>query len=216
MALRGPSGPNLLVQAVSRTKDGNTDDRSAQDDGQLVRDAQAGELAAFEVLVGRYQRRATSLAYRLLNNVDDAAEVTQEAFLKAFDKLGSLSRPGRFGSWFLRIVSNLALNRRRARALRKSAALHAGAEHDERAEIDIADRRAASPAAEASGEEVRRMIAEAIDQLPEMQRQALVLFSIEKMPQKQVARLLGCSVEAVKWHVFTARKKIKEKLKDYL
>jgi RNA polymerase sigma factor (sigma-70 family) len=59
-------------------------------------------------------------------------------------------------------------------------------------------------------------IAEALDRLPEMQREALVLFSMAKLPQRQVARMLGCSVEAVKWHVFTARKKLKDALREYL
>ncbi len=63
---------------------------------------------------------------------------------------------------------------------------------------------------------MRRLIGESIEELPEMQRQALVLFSIAELPQKEVASMLGCSVEAVKWHVFTARKKLKDKLKDYL
>jgi RNA polymerase sigma-70 factor (ECF subfamily) len=68
----------------------------------------------------------------------------------------------------------------------------------------------------ASGKEVQQMLGEFIDELPDMQRQALVLFSLQKMPQKEVAEVLGCSVEAVKWHVFTARKKLKERLRDHL
>jgi len=191
--------------------------RQVNDDGGLVRAARRGEPAAFEKLVGRYQRRAAAVAYRLLNNRDDAMEVVQDAFLQAFDKLGSLSRPGRFGPWFMRIVSNLALNRRRARALRTTASLDAAADGDRgRAEISLPDSRAVSPPSAASAEELRQLMARAIDELPEMQRQALVLFSIAQLPQSEVAGLMGCSVEAVKWHVFTARKKLKDKFSDYL
>ena len=68
----------------------------------------------------------------------------------------------------------------------------------------------------ASAEELGGQIAAAIDGLPEMQRQALVLFSIAKLPQKEVARQLGCSVQTVKWHVFQARKTLKDELKEYL
>jgi RNA polymerase sigma-70 factor, ECF subfamily len=186
------------------------------DDARLVRQVLAGEIPAFDELVRRYQRRAMAVSYRLLNNRDDAMEVTQDAFLKAFDKLGSLSRPERFGSWLLRIVSNLSLNRRRSRALRKATSLDV-AEPDETTPGDNQpDVREDRPDEVASGSEVQVLIQRELEKLPDKQRQALVLFSVQKMPQKEVAELLGLSVEAVKWHVFSARKKLKEKFKDYL
>ena len=73
-----------------------------------------------------------------------------------------------------------------------------------------------SPFEQAAGGDLRELIRREIQQLPEKQRMCLVMFSIEKIPQKHVAEILGCSVEAVKWHVFTARKKLKEVLEDYL
>ncbi len=185
------------------------------DDGVLVRAALKGELAAFDRLVQRYQRQATAVAFRLLNNMDDALETVQDAYLNAYGKLKSLTEPDRFGSWLLRIVSNLALNRRRSRTLRKAMSLDAGDAEEER-EIDLADEHAERPDDAASAADVQRLISETIAGLPEVQRQALMMFSVEQMPQKRVAEILGCSVEAVKWHVFTARKKLKERLKEYL
>jgi RNA polymerase sigma-70 factor (ECF subfamily) len=182
----------------------------------LVRSARRGDLGAFEVLVGRYQRQATAVAYRLLNNREDAMDVVQDAFLRAYDKLGTLSHPGRFGSWLLRIVSNLSLNFRRSRALRRMAPLELSDEDEAARGFVRADPHAPDPAAVASASEMRGLLARAISQLPEMQRQALVLFCIEKLPQKEIAGMLGCSVEAVKWHVFAARRKLKERFKDYL
>jgi len=184
------------------------------DDGELVKAARKGQLAAFDKLVERYQRQATAVAFRLLNNLDDAMEITQDAFLNAYGKLDSLSDSARFGPWLLRIVSNLALNRRRARTLRRTASLDGTESQGDERELNLPDPSAISPEAAASANDVKRLIAKALDELPEMQRQALVLFSIEQMPQKEVAAILGCSVEAVKWHVFTARKKLKDKLKD--
>lgn len=213
---------NPVAAAVSSNLEGASDDGPevgppGPGDGELVRAARKGQLAAFDRLVERYQRQATAVAYRLLNNMDDAMEIVQDAFLNAFDKLESLSEPGRFGPWLLRIVSNLSLNRRRARMLRRAASLDAAdEENSDRPELNLADERTAGPEAQASAKDVQRLIAKALDELPEMQRQALVLFSIQEMPQKEVAAILGCSVEAVKWHVFTARKKLKDKLKDYL
>ena len=208
---------NVLVNAVSGDIDGKAGDRQAGADGELVRWTRRGDLGAFEVLVGRYQRRATAVAYRLLNNREDAMDVVQDAFLKAYEKLDSLSKPGRFGPWLLRIVSNLALNFRRSRALRKMDPLEVGDDGDRPGgRISRPDPKAPNPPQEVSAEEMRGLLARAIEQLPDMQRQALVLFCIEKMPQKEVASMLGCSTEAVKWHVFAARKKLKERFSEYL
>ena len=207
--MRAPAGRSRLPARADQTGD------PAVDVGRLVRSALAGDLAAFDTLVERYQRQATAVAQGLLNHRDDAMEVTQDAFLRAFDKLATLSSPEQFGPWLMRIVSNQALNRRRSRALRQTASLDA-AGSDGRGEWNLPDRRAESPVEAASSKELKGKIAEAIDELPEMQRQALVLFSIARLPQKEVARQLGCSVQAVKWHVFSARKKLKEQLEEYL
>lgn len=191
-------------------------DLQGADDGELVLAVLRGQLSAFDELVRRHQRQATGVAYRLLSNRDDAMEVVQDAFLQAFEKLGTLSKPGRFRSWLLRIVSNLALNRRRSRALRRMSPLELNVEcQQDRSEINRPDPKALAPDRAALACEMEQIIEQTIDQLPETQRSALLLFVRTEMPQKEIAGLLGCSVEAVKWHVFTARKKLKEKLKDY-
>jgi len=202
---------------VSNPQDGMCEDLAGSQVAHLVRRARGGDLGAFDTLVGRFQRKAAAVAYRLLNNLDDAMEISQDAFLRAYEKLGTLSKPERFGPWLMRIVSNLALNRRRSRALRSTVSLDASGTRDEgRAEVNLPDARSHTPAEIASAGEMQERLARALEDLPQMQREALVLFSMGKMPQKQVAEMLGCSVEAVKWHVFTARKKLKEVLKEYL
>ena len=202
---------------MSSATEGKGERPQGSDDAELVAAARRGELGAFDTLVGRYQRQATSVAYRLLNNMDDAMEVTQDAFLQAYDKLATLSKPERFGAWLMRITSNLALNRRRWRSLRKAIPLEGLGEGDEdRGEMQLSDPSAVMPDQAASAEDVKKIMAEVIAELPEMQRQALTMFCIDELPQKEIAQTLGCSVEAVKWHVFTARKKLKERLKDYL
>jgi RNA polymerase sigma-70 factor (ECF subfamily) len=191
-------------------------DWADREDAELVRASLDGQVDAFNTLVERYQRKAASLAYRFLNNREDAMEVTQDAFLKAYDKLRTLDRPERFRSWLLRVVSNLALNRRRRRALRKTTSLDAGPGDERSIEATLPDEHVAMPEQTASAGELNSRIERALAQLPDKQRQALVLFSIEKMPQKEVAKVLECSVEAVKWNVFAARKKLKDELSDYL
>ena len=197
--------------------DANAADRQGPSDAKLVAAVLRGELAAFDQLVRRYQKQATATAYRLLNNTDDAMEVVQDSFLRAFERLGSLSRRERFGPWLSRIVANLALNRRRGRALRRAASLERMAEGgQDKPEPARRDPHAATPAQLASAAELQGIIDKAIDQLPQMQAQALLLFTKAEMSQSKIAGILGCSVEAVKWHVFTARKKLKKILTDYL
>ena len=184
---------------------------------QLVRRAQDGDIEAFADLVRQYQRRAVSVAYRLLGNAEDAGDVSQDAFLRAHRHLSQLQDAARFGPWLMRTVSNLALNFRRARAMRSAQPLD--------------DSMVASPVLRNPGtgrpvvvdggdgplpEELRDAVTEAMGQLPDKQRLALVLFSVEGMPQKEVAEILDCSVELVKWNVFQARKKLKELLAEHL
>src|SRR6266542_3273362 len=82
-------------------------------DGQLVQHAVAGHRPAFDDLIRRYQRQCVAVSYRLLGNTNDALEVTQDAFLKAYTNLHTLEQPEAFRGWLMRIVSNLSLNYRR-------------------------------------------------------------------------------------------------------
>src|SRR6187549_233269 len=92
-------------------------------DGWLVQQTLGGDRRAFDNLIGRYQRQAVAVSYRLLGNSHDALEVTQDAFLKAFKSLGTLQKPEAFAGWLMRIVSNLSLNFRRARKTRSQLPL---------------------------------------------------------------------------------------------
>jgi RNA polymerase sigma-70 factor, ECF subfamily len=175
-------------------------------DGHLVREVIAGRRQAFDELIRRHQRQAFSVSYRLLGRSEDALEVTQNSFLKAFTSIGTLQQPEAFAGWLMRIVSNLSLNYRRGRKSNQQLPL------DDLLETDGLD----DPTHRLAGREIGGELQKALAQLPEKQRLALMMFTVDQMPQKAVAEALDCSVEAVKWHVFQARKKLKELLKDYL
>ena len=199
------------------------DDPASPSDGTLVEQVLAGRREAFDVLIGRYQRQAVAVSYRLLGSSHDALEVTQDAFLKAFSSLATLQKPEAFGGWLMRIVSNLSLNYRRSRKTRSSQLPLddlLGATSTEQTDSTGATSdwmaRSGDPVRRLEGEEMGRKLKEALAALPEKQRLAIVMFTIDEMPQKQVAEALNCSVEAVKWHVFQGRKKLKELLKDQL
>lgn len=201
-----------------RTTDCDADRPAARStDGNLVQRTLAGCRPAFDDLIRRYQRQAVAVSYRLLGSTQDALEVTQDAFLKAFVNLASLQKPEAFGGWLMRIVSNLSLNFRRARKPRRQLSLDyllASTNNNPANDDPSADR--ADPVHQLASAEMGRRLRQALRELPDRQRCAVILFTIEQLPQKQVAQTLGCSIEAVKWHVFQARKKLKEILRDYL
>ncbi|MCP4593539.1 MAG: sigma-70 family RNA polymerase sigma factor [bacterium] len=186
----------------------------ARADAEAVARAVQGDSEAFDELVRRYQRRAVAVAYRLVGDTHAAADVAQDAFVRAYRGLGSLQDRQRFGAWLMRIVSNLALNYRRSRRSGPSVPLNTafeGAEGFRRASDGV--RLAAPPPSDgADVDDLTLAIEQAMEELPEKQRMALTLFSVEGMPQKEVARIMGCSVELVKWNVFQARKTMKVKL----
>ncbi len=190
-------------------------------DGQLVARVLAGQRKEFDELVRRHQRQAVAVAYRLLGNTNDALEVTQDAFLKAFTSLDTLQKPEAFAGWLMRIVSNLSLNFRRSRKIRSQLPLDDLLSTSEGGGVETRGgsewtARSDDPVHTLEGRELGKKLQEALQQLPEKQRLAIVLFTIEQMPQKEVAEALECSVEAVKWHVFQGRKKLKELLKDLM
>jgi RNA polymerase sigma-70 factor (ECF subfamily) len=191
-------------------------------DGQLVERVLAGDRKAFDQLIVKYQRQAVAVSYRLLGNSQDAQEVSQDAFLKAFTSLNTLQKPGAFGGWLMRIVSNLSLNYRRARKVRQQLPLDdvlgptASNESQSAGGGSEWMSKSGDPVHALESREMGAKLQAALQQLPEKQRLAIVMFTIDEMPQKQVAEALDCSVEAVKWHVFQGRKKLKEILKDHL
>ncbi len=200
----------------ARQVDAVADDSARRLDGEAVRRTLGGDTAAYDRLIEGYQRRAVAVSYRLLGNIEDAMDVCQDAFLKAFRSLGTLQEPERFGAWLMRIVTNLSLNFRRGRRANLSLTTDDdGATMDERAaSLSPHGRTSASDSLESA--ETQQAVSAAIATLPEQQRLALVLFAVEGLPQKEVAEILQCSVEMVKWNVFQARKKLREALDEYL
>ena len=185
-------------------------------DAQAVASSLAGDTSAYDKLIIKYQRRAVAVSYRLLGNINDAMDVCQESFIRAYRSLGSLEQPGRFGAWFMRIVSNLSLNFRRQR--RPQLSLTTDDESGGIVEIWSASnqRKSPTPSDSMSETETQDAITSAVEALPEQQRLCLVMFALEGIPQKEVAEILNCSVEMVKWNVFQARKTLKETLAEFI
>jgi len=160
------------------------------------------------------------MAVRLLRNVDDAVEVAQEGFLRAWQGLGQLKEPARFGPWLMRIVANQAFNYRRHYLRDPKISLTAAQGEQEGEQLFSLESQLAgkepSPEEQIGAVELARALQEAIDELPENLRVPLVLFSIEKLPQKEIADIMKCSIQTVKWSIFEARRRLRKRLKKLL
>ena len=174
---------------------------------RLVKASQAGDRGAFDELMRLYQRRAMQVAVRMLGNADEAAEAVQSGFVKAYLSIKKLREPKRFEAWFFRIITNTAISQRRAAKYRAEKIKIAG---------DCGSKKVFSPEEREVGEELKEAIPRAMLKLSKKEAEAIALFGIEDLPREKVAEIMGCSAEAVKWHVFKARQKLKVLLKEYL
>jgi RNA polymerase sigma-70 factor (ECF subfamily) len=175
---------------------------------RLVWASRTGDKAAFDRLVLLHQRQAVGLALGILGNRDDAAEVVQEAFIKAHLSLGRLSQPERFRFWLLKIVANEAVSRRRA-ARRRRIVTHLFLAAQ-------AQRQSPGPQEKENADELQQAIERAMRQLTDKEARSIALFGLDDLPQDEVARIMGCSAGAVRWHVHQARKKLRVLLKEHL
>jgi RNA polymerase sigma-70 factor (ECF subfamily) len=178
-----------------------------RDTEQLVKASQAGDRGAFDELVLLYQRCAMCAAVRILGNAEEAAETVQNGFVNAYLNIGKLKDAEQFEIWLLRIVTNAAISQ--ARKAKRNA---------QKITIDdsLEDKKVLSPVESESSEELKEKIKQAMLKLSKKEAKAISLFGLEDLSHKKVAEIMGCSVEAVRWHVFRARQKLKVLLKDYL
>ncbi|MBN1846006.1 MAG: sigma-70 family RNA polymerase sigma factor [Sedimentisphaerales bacterium] len=192
----------------------------SHDDVKLVEAARAGQSEAFDRLVERYQRQAVAVAGRLLHNLDDALEVAQEGFIRAYQALEQLNDPQRFGSWLMRIVANQALNYRRSHRRDPKVSLERSWMSEDGSEsggpLSLLAGKEPSAPQQYAAQELAEAMQQAIEELPENLRDPLVLFTVEKLPQKEIAEMLNCSLQTVKWSVFEARRRLRIRLEKWL
>lgn len=184
-------------------------------EADLVCRAQAGDTGAFDALVRMYARRAVSLAYRVVHEGQDAQDVAQEAFLRAFRNLSQLDDPARFGTWMMRVVWTQALNFKRAQKRRLSVSFDEVVEATSQVRNPATGQPLMTALEDSEGplpDAMRKALTAAIEKLPEQERLSLILHKVEGLPQKQVAEILDISVEMVKWNVFQAKKKLRDLL----
>jgi RNA polymerase sigma-70 factor (ECF subfamily) len=188
-------------------------DTTVDDDRLLLTRAQGGDISAFEALVARHEEKVYGLALRMTRSEADAAEITQDTFLSAYQHLGEFRGEAAFGSWVHRIAANNALMRlRRQRVLDVVTEDLAGPEFTDRGSL------AESPETDWSrraddkmlDEELGRAIQEATDALPEGYREVFLLKDVEGLSYEEISEMVGISVPAVKSRLHRARLALRE------
>jgi len=175
-------------------------------DDDLIASCLAGDWAAFDVLVARYQRIVYQLSYRMVGHVEDAKDIVQEAFLRAYRSLDNFRRGVPFSSWILKITSNLCIDHLRQRH-RRPLSLEAGMEQG----LELPDTQP-SPEESYLLEERHRAVQQAMMELPERYRLPLILRHFHGLSVEEVARTLGQPVGTVKSNLFRAREQLKRSL----
>ena len=174
------------------------------EEATLAGRARTGDRDAFGELVGRYADQARRVARAVLQDPDDADDAAQDAFLSALVKLEQYDPSRPFGPWLMRIVANAATDRRRRRRVRRAEALDEGL-------VAGAQRPDADTERELLGERLRQALAE----LPERRRLAVVLFDVEGYSHAEVGGILGMPEGTVRSEVFHARRRLRTLLADW-
>jgi len=182
-------------------------DQSAATDVVLVRAAQKGDLAAFEELVARHRDKIFARAFSLMRNEEDAVDLSQEAWIKCWQRLKQFQGDSSFATWMTRIVINLCLDQLRKQKRHRTESIE---QLDD--EVGGVERQmpilTTNPTAGLERAELRQRIDKALGQLSVEHRTVLVLHEFEELEYKQIAKVMGCSIGTVMSRLFYARRKM--------
>jgi len=202
------SAPSATVEALSQLED-----------ILLVRQAQGGSAAAYNELVRRYQRQIYGVIYHMTAHHEDADDLAQEVFVKAWQALKSFKGDSSFFTWLYRIAINRTLNHLKQRNYRNSR--HAMSLNDLDVDAErhpdlvalVSDK---TPRRDLALEELKEKLNAAMQRLSENHRTVVSLHDIQGLPHDEIAIILGCNVATVRTRLFYARQQLQGILSDYL
>jgi RNA polymerase sigma-70 factor (ECF subfamily) len=182
-------------------------DYSSAADESLVQMSQEGDLAAFEELVARHRDKIYARAFSMVRNEDEAFDISQEAWVKSWQRLKQFQGQSSFGTWLTRIVINLCLDQLRKRKRQRAESIeemdedHGGVER----QMPVVT---VNPTERLELGELRQRIDHALGQLSYEHRTVLILHEFEEMEYKQIAKEMDCSIGTVMSRLFYARRKM--------
>jgi RNA polymerase sigma-70 factor (ECF subfamily) len=183
---------------------------------ELVKRARKGELTAYDELVRRYQERIYATIYHMTANHEDANDLAQEAFIKAFRALRSFKGGSSFYTWVYRIAVNKTINflkQRRSRVHMSLNDLDFNAEHDPDLVALVSDK---TPRREATLTELQEKLNTAMQKLSEPHRLVVTLHDVQGLSHEEVAKIMDCNIGTVRSRLFYARQQLQAYLSDYL
>ncbi|MCU0792211.1 MAG: sigma-70 family RNA polymerase sigma factor [Opitutaceae bacterium] len=191
--------------------------REAEVDWWLVQRIQAGEVERFDELVHKYRERIWSVVYHLTSNREDAADLTQDAFIKAFKSINRFQGQSAFFTWLYRIAVNGALNHLQKAKLRRFFSLEQIRDEEPVAELvaQLADPGASSDR-RACLSELQQKLNEAMQKLSIKHRTVVTLFEIDGLSHEEIAEITGTSVGTVRSRLHYAKELLKSDLSAYL
>jgi RNA polymerase sigma-70 factor (ECF subfamily) len=175
------------------------------DDLSWVQQSLSGDTGAYAALVKQHQKMVHAMAFRMTGSLDDAEDLTQETFLRAYRQLDSFRGESKFSTWLCQIAVNLSLNWR-AREHRR-VEVHAKWAEDALSQNEPGNE---------FPDEWSRQVQNALDRLPPKQRAAIILTVYENQSHAEAAKVLKCSETTISWRVFAARRKLKRWLKPMI
>lgn len=187
-------------------------------DNQLVARALEGDLPSFERLVARYQNKIMGYAARMLSDREEAEDVTQEVFIKAYRSLDSFRGESSFSTWIYRIATNLCIDRlrKKKRSPQQAYSLDEPMDKDEeKGSREIPDV-STEPTRSIEKEELRARVREMVAEMPEKLRAVLIMCDMQGMAYEDIAKVLNCPVGTVKSRLFHARADLGRRLRPYV
>lgn len=177
------------------------------DENILIEKTLQGDVHSFELIVRNYHMMVYTLAYRVLKNREEAEELAQDVFLKVYQSLGSFNRKSKLSTWIYRITYNYSINKFKSQK-RKIETI----EIDNSVEFNISSSQDAHH--DMSVVEKRKIINDSILKLPEAEKIIITLYYYEELPIKEIAEIVGISVQNVKVKLYRSRQKLMIELKD--
>ena len=178
-----------------------------EQEAQIVRRVLEGDVNAFEDLVTEHEKGVYAIAQRMTGNAEDAADMTQETFIKAYNSLSSFRGDSKFSVWLYRIATNVCLDFLRSRSRKPTVSLSVEDDEGEETQLDVADE-SQSPELLLERSLTRDAVHRGLEALPPDYRQVLLLREIQGLSYEEIAEALVLEVGTVKSRIFRARKRL--------
>ena len=186
-------------------------------DAGLMLRVKRGDREAFELLVDKYKQPVTNVIYRTLGDATEAEDLAQNVFVQVYKSAHRYQVSAKFTTWLFTIARNLCLNEIRRRSRHPADSLDAPhPEHEDQPLRQFEDAKTFSPPDALLHGELEQKIQQALSELPENQRLAILLCRQDELSYEDIARVLGCSLSATKSLIHRGRETLKQKLKPYL